>query len=395
MTLENLLQTPLMKDAEVIAGAAGLTRDVTWCVPDTALQFDNWIMPGLLLLYTGKAKELTFRDYVTAILKDRPSGVLLFGGKMATYIEESDLAFCSERTLPLIRMPDASNPLRFSKRFASVVGKKFDEERRMEEWLRALCYSGIGISGETAGKLMGYQPDNSYCCFLLKNRHAGQKDPIQVEIEIGFACDFFSKEFFFRTDILLHFIEEDVAVCFVPIRPTENVKLVHERLAQTLARLQALTGDIKWCASVGTAAHTLAEFQTSFRNAKKTEEVIAALNVHEKVSFYDNWYLHMLLLNEPKSTLREHMKHTLDPILDNPELVDTLSNYLTFGENLKITAEKMFIHVNTLKYRIGKICELLDCDLKDPNVRFRIRMAITIERYLRYSEGERPLARST
>ena len=80
-----------------------------------------------------------------------------------------------------------------------------------------------------------------------------------------------------------------------------------------------------------------------------------------------------------------YMERTLSPILDNVELLDTLCDYLTFGENLKLTAEHMHIHTNTIKYRLQKISSILNCDLGDPNVRFRLRMVITIYRYL-YNE---------
>jgi sugar diacid utilization regulator len=36
-------------------------------------------------------------------------------------------------------------------------------------------------------------------------------------------------------------------------------------------------------------------------------------------------------------------------------LVETLRLYFHYNENLKLTSQEMFIHVNTLKYRIHKI----------------------------------------
>lgn len=90
----------------------------------------------------------------------------------------------------------------------------------------------------------------------------------------------------------------------------------------------------------------------------------------------------MTLLREPRHKLDDYMKQTLSPILGNEEYIDTLSNYLAFGENMKLTAEHLHIHINTLKYRLSKISETLQCDLKDANVRFRLRMVITIYQYL-------------
>lgn len=82
------------------------------------------------------------------------------------------------------------------------------------------------------------------------------------------------------------------------------------------------------------------------------------------------------------------MYRTLSPILDDRDLLDTLVNYLVFNENARVTADRMFLHVNTVKYRLNRISSLLGVDLHDANTRFRLRMAVTIERYLRGYEPD-------
>ena len=49
-----------------------------------------------------------------------------------------------------------------------------------------------------------------------------------------------------------------------------------------------------------------------------------------------------------------------------PELVETLHSYLDYNQNLTKSAEKLFIHPKTMRYRINKIINFCDLDMDDP-----------------------------
>ncbi len=62
-------------------------------------------------------------------------------------------------------------------------------------------------------------------------------------------------------------------------------------------------------------------------------------------------------------------------------LCETLENYLKHNCNAKRTAEAMFVHRNTLNYRLKKISELLNCDLEDMNKCLSLKLAFLIMKY--------------
>lgn len=74
------------------------------------------------------------------------------------------------------------------------------------------------------------------------------------------------------------------------------------------------------------------------------------------------------------------IREYLDPLLEyveggNKDLFDTLYVYLRVSGNLKDTAEHLHIHRNTLKYRLGKISELLKLNIEDAEIRFNLMLA--------------------
>ncbi len=60
------------------------------------------------------------------------------------------------------------------------------------------------------------------------------------------------------------------------------------------------------------------------------------------------------------------------------ELLPTLREYLRYVDNPTLVAEHLFIHKNTLFYRIGKIRELFGLDLKNGDERLRVQLTLQL-----------------
>jgi DNA-binding PucR family transcriptional regulator len=55
-----------------------------------------------------------------------------------------------------------------------------------------------------------------------------------------------------------------------------------------------------------------------------------------------------------------------------------LQKYLTYPDNPTKAAEELFIHKNTLFYRIGKIKELFPIDLSNGEERLKIHLTLKL-----------------
>lgn len=63
-------------------------------------------------------------------------------------------------------------------------------------------------------------------------------------------------------------------------------------------------------------------------------------------------------------------------------LLDTAATYLESGRSLEATARRLFVHTNTVRYRLGRITDITGYDLADPHDADTVHLAI---RYLRLS----------
>jgi DNA-binding PucR family transcriptional regulator len=60
------------------------------------------------------------------------------------------------------------------------------------------------------------------------------------------------------------------------------------------------------------------------------------------------------------------------------QLTPTLHEYLAADGHHGRTCQRLYIGVTTLKYRLGRIEELLDVDLRDGTTRFELRLALQL-----------------
>lgn len=63
---------------------------------------------------------------------------------------------------------------------------------------------------------------------------------------------------------------------------------------------------------------------------------------------------------------------------NNTELLHTLQGLVENNWNMKQAAEKLFIHYNTMKYRVKKIEEILDVDLNDSDQKFNLNLTLKL-----------------
>jgi DNA-binding PucR family transcriptional regulator len=64
-------------------------------------------------------------------------------------------------------------------------------------------------------------------------------------------------------------------------------------------------------------------------------------------------------------------------------LVETLEVYLDNDSNVAETAKELVVHPNTLIYRLKRITEISEIDLKDPNQKMMMFIDIKLEKYLK------------
>ena len=77
-----------------------------------------------------------------------------------------------------------------------------------------------------------------------------------------------------------------------------------------------------------------------------------------------------------KSTLIQRIYRPLAE--HSPELLETLSSYLETGRSLESTARDLFVHPNTVRYRLKRISEIIGWDATGPREAFILQVAMVL-----------------
>lgn len=124
-------------------------------------------------------------------------------------------------------------------------------------------------------------------------------------------------------------------------------------------------------------SHKLEELKGDLREAV---QVAALLKLRPGV--YDTRYLWLVSLGLSSPRYRQRFTDMLAPLAGNTVLLETLATYLDLRLSPKATAESLGIHVNTVLYRLAKVEELMQCDLKQITVRTTLHVALSLHKAL-------------
>jgi PucR family transcriptional regulator, purine catabolism regulatory protein len=137
---------------------------------------------------------------------------------------------------------------------------------------------------------------------------------------------------------------------------------------------------------VGTPASDLGEWQLSFRQAGQALDMARRLGERKPLYYLDLSVYRLLLQFEDHPELKAFLQETLGPILNHQnadEFLATLEEFFNHNGNLSQTAEALFIHRNTLTYRLERLASAAQLDLENPDTRLAVQLALSIRRMLK------------
>lgn len=132
---------------------------------------------------------------------------------------------------------------------------------------------------------------------------------------------------------------------------------------------------------IGRSYEGAAELWRSHDQAKLIVENLNKTNVSSIMHYDDLGLYRILSFDGLQNELMEFCRDTIKPLIEydkanNSELVKTLKIYFQCNGNMKKIAEKMYMHYNTIIYRLQKIKEITSIDLEDSDSRLNLEIAI-------------------
>ena len=228
-------------------------------------------------------------------------------------------------------------------------------------------------------KELHFATDAPRAVFLI--RQVGHGDVATVDVLTGMFPDKMQ-------DFVLSVNETDVAVIkqisgTVTAEDLEKIAVSMEETLKNELRIKTIIG-------IGTVAERLRELADSYKEAQTAIEVGKVFDTEKSIMHYENLGIGRLIYQLPTTLceifLKEvFKKNSLDSL--DQETLFTINKFFENSLNVSETSRKLFVHRNTLVYRLEKIRKLTGLDLRQFDHAIVFRVALMVRQYLASRES--------
>ena len=223
-------------------------------------------------------------------------------------------------------------------------------------------------------KELHFSTDAPRAVFLI--RQVGHSDVATVDVLAGMFPDKLQ-------DFVLSINETDIAVVKQITGSTTTEDL--EKLAASMEETLKNELRIKTVIGIGTIAEHLRELADSYKEAQTAIDVGKVFDTEKSIINYENLGIGRLIYQLP-TTLCEiflgevFKKNSIDSL--DQETLFTINKFFENNLNVSETSRKLFVHRNTLVYRLEKIKKLTGLDLRQFDHAIVFKVALMVRKYL-------------
>lgn len=184
-------------------------------------------------------------------------------------------------------------------------------------------------------------------------------------------------------DFVINLNETDIAL-IKEVKPNIDTKDL-EKLARSISDSLGAEFYSRVLVGIGTTVDSIKDLARSFREAQVALEVGKVFDTEKTIVSYDNLGIARLIYQLPTTLcemfLKEVFKRGSIESLDQ-ETLFTIQKFFENNLNVSETSRKLFVHRNTLVYRLEKIKKLTGLDLREFDDAIVFKVALMVKKYL-------------
>jgi carbohydrate diacid regulator len=158
-----------------------------------------------------------------------------------------------------------------------------------------------------------------------------------------------------------------------------------EKMAKSIADTLNSEFYAKVTIGIGTVTENIKELARSYKEAQVALEVGKVFDNEKNIVSYENLGIGRLIYQLPTTLCEMFLQEVFkDGSIDNLDRETLLTIQCFFENNLNVseTSRKLFVHRNTLVYRLEKIRKLTGLDLREFDHAITFKVALMVRRYL-------------
>lgn len=400
ITCSHILTMPEIKNnIKLLAGEKGLKNTVRWTHVLESLEAIQFLQGNELTfltgIYVGNNEELLI-SVIEQLAAQHVAGLVVNTGKFITSISERAIKKADELMLPLFEIPWAVHLVEVTRLIGAAIIESDMEERSVayllekilltdqkdyDDYIQTAGLYGYSLKGPLRiadieiPNIQQYAENSKNCLSLLNCQN-------QIELIISNVLESNAKR-------CLSMWKGSSLFFIVPVEPLHETDQVESIAKKISADIEAQMSGLVIYMGLGGYYDGIGMLKKSFSEAQLAVKLARDSGARGYVLYRNAGIYKFLNKLGDKKVMIDFYKETLGPLLkydaeNNTEFTDTLRVYLEEGENTASSIQRLYIHRNTLQYRLHRVEEIMCQSLKNSEEKINIQIAFKIQKFLSY-----------
>jgi DNA-binding PucR family transcriptional regulator len=391
----------LKKDIRLLGGAKGLTNAVRWTHVLESVEAIQFLQGNELTFLTGihiGDDPGRLVSVVEKLAAQHVAGLVVNTGRFILNVPEKVIEKADKLGLPLFEIPWEVHLVDVTKLIGAAIVESDMEEKSMSYLLEKILLSEQKNYADyiRTAEFYGYRLTVPLRIAIVEfvnlpqyaERMSDQTNLVscqqQIRHLIGRVLESYSKKCLFMW-------KGNCLILIVPVDPTHELEQV-ETIARSICdEIDTQMSGLIVHMGLGGYYEGIERMKKSYSEAQLALK-LAKDNGGRSYMLYRNAGIYKFLNKlSDKKIMTDFYEETLGALLrydeeNNTEFTETLRVYLEEGENTSGTIQRLYVHRNTLQYRLHRIEEILQQSLKNSEEKINLQIAFKMQKFLYYSD---------
>ncbi len=379
LTIEELYDSSKSKyRLKYVAGNNGFKNFVSWVQFTEDIKTVGFLKGGELIITTGlnRSEKQWIYEFISELIRQNSAGLII---NIGNYIKIEDISLdvielCNREKFPLFLMPWEIRLSDIMQDYCNRVllhSKEQDDRTRM---IQCILHEPKRILEEMSElDKVGFSKYGGYQVLLIQISEGGYDNLRKYKLRIDRICSQVYEKY--------HIYEEkDKLVVLVFPEDLFIVKKMVKAIETSEKKLMIFCGDLMKEIGQAYLSYEQAEIASMYGIYEKKRVVFfEEIGIYKILSMIKETYLLETIVEETLGKLLEYDRHK------SGALIETLEIYMKYDGSVRLVAEHLFTHRNTINYRVKKIREILQQDIDKMEMKFKIQLAFYVIKYLKIS----------
>ena len=383
--LSKLMEEVSHMDITLIAGERGLSNMVSWVHMIETKEASGFLEGGEIAFTTGIGlnNSLSILDLVENIWENHAAGVVLNIGPFLEQIPPQMIDFGNDHDFPIFTVPWKIHIAEIMRIFSSMITKS--EQANLE--IAAAFKNAIFFPKQEDLYIVplsqhGFRINwNYYTCVIRILRSAQPEIPQNRLDSVCLDINNYLQHRKYKTFAVFYNENQLIAIMgdYTEEMMDSFTRDIHEYLSNYLPENE------HFYISIGKCTKSIRCLYKSYHQALSIQNFLDTQKNSSNMLSYSNMGIYKLLLGvEDREILEEYYEKTIQPLVEYDEkndsdLCNVLWVYLQHDGSVKDTADELYVHRNTINYKLNRAAKILDMNLSSLDTRLQLTLGFMLQ----------------